>query len=67
MILWMLTIIVGTQDSTLDFTTQYDDVMKFSINLLEKRIMIKRAIVIVYELAMKNPERVEGLVNSVIN
>ena len=63
----MLTIIVGTQDSTLDFTTQYDDVMKFSINLLEKRIMIKRAIVIVYELAMKNPERVEGLVNSVIN
>jgi hypothetical protein len=67
MIIWMLVIIVGTQDSTLDFTKQYDDVMNFSIQLLEKRIMIKHAIMIFYELAEKNPERVEAMVNHVIN
>jgi hypothetical protein len=55
MIIWMLAIIVGTQDSTLDFTAQYDDIMNFSIQLLEKRIMIKHAIMIFYELAAKNP------------
>ena len=54
MILWMLAIIVGTQDSTLDFTHQYDDVVKFITNLMERRIMIKRSIVVVYELAIKN-------------
>ena len=63
----MLAIIVGTQDSTLDFTSQYDDVVKFAVGLMERRVMVKRAIVVVYELAIKNSENVKEMVSQVVN